>query len=139
METANASPQPIVQTHHLPAPPEVVFEWLTNPEYLDHWGGPDVKFAPVVGEQYSLFGDWVTGNVRAVQAPHLLEYTWKVAEWEEGAPESVVRYELTPAPKGGTAILLTHTGFPSATERDSHASGWYEHVFDPLRELLAQQ
>jgi uncharacterized protein YndB with AHSA1/START domain len=126
----------IIQTHHLPGQPAEVFEWLTNPERLVQWSGPDAQFEPRVGGNHSLFEDWVMGKVRVIEPPNVLEYTWEAAGWAAHSPESVVRFELTPSPQGGTNVQLTHTGFPNQQERDSHAEGWAEHVFGPIRNAM---
>jgi uncharacterized protein YndB with AHSA1/START domain len=48
-----------------------------------------------------------TGRVRVWDPPRVLEFTWSSTH----APESVVRYELTPE-GGGTRLIFTHQGMP---------------------------
>jgi uncharacterized protein YndB with AHSA1/START domain len=111
------------------APPEHVFEALTDPAQLAAWWGSgethrardwqaDVqpggrwhaRTTDAAGREGSLAGEY-----RVVDPPRVLEHTWQ-ASWDE-AP-TVVRYELAPAQVGGvsgTRVTVTHTGFDGVT------------------------
>jgi uncharacterized protein YndB with AHSA1/START domain len=57
-----------------------------------------------------------------VEPPTRLVFTW---QWL-GEPETTqVTIELTPT-DGGTALLLVHERFATATGRDEHAQGWQD-------------
>ncbi|MGI8508855.1 MAG: SRPBCC family protein [Gemmatimonadaceae bacterium] len=108
------------------APLERVFTALLDPRELAAWWGSvdtyrtrDWHVDPQVG------GEWSTrtvgpsdeeatvrGEYLVVDAPHVLEYTWR-ASWNDFAPTRV-RYELAPTlvhGVSGTRLTVAHTGF----------------------------
>jgi uncharacterized protein YndB with AHSA1/START domain len=111
------------------APPEHVFEALTDPAQLAAWWGTDAthrardwhadvqpggrwhaRTTDAAGREGSLSGEY-----RVVDPPRVLEHTWE-ASWDE--TPTVVRYELAPARVGGvsgTRVTVTHTGFDGVT------------------------
>ncbi len=110
------------------APPERVFEALTDPAQLAAWWGSaethrahdwqadvqpggrwEARTTDATGREGTLGGEY-----RVVDPPRVLEHTWE-ASWDE-AP-TIVRYELAPARVGGvsgTRVTVTHTGFEGA-------------------------
>jgi glutathione S-transferase len=65
----------------------------------------------------------VGGTYVALERPERIVYTW---QWEnETMPrvETVITVTLE-AQDGGTHLTMTHSGFPDAGMRDSHANGW---------------
>jgi uncharacterized protein YndB with AHSA1/START domain len=110
------------------APPERVFEALTDPAQLAAWWGSEethrardwqadvqpggrweARTTDAAGREGTLGGEY-----RVVDPPRVLEHTWE-ASWDE-AP-TIVRYELAPARVGGvsgTRVTVTHTGFQGA-------------------------
>lgn len=108
------------------APPEQVFRALTDPAHLAAWWGSADSYRTRDWQMDARPGGaWsarttdaggaegtVGGEVRVVDPPRALEYTWR-ASWDPLAT-TVVRYELTPATvRGapGTRLTVTHTGF----------------------------
>jgi len=106
------------------APPERVFEALTDPAELAAWCGADADLRegrwtvdPRPGGRWVAHtrdpdgaGSSVGGEFRVVDAPHRLELTW-AASWDDFAP-TVVRFDLAPARVGGvsgTRVTVTHT------------------------------
>lgn len=108
------------------APLERVFAALLDPRELAAWWGSagtyrtrDWHVEPQVG------GEWSTrtvdpsgqeaiahGEYLVVDAPRVLEYTWR-ASWNDFAP-TTIRYELAPTLVhgiSGTRLTVTHTGF----------------------------
>ena len=101
-------------------PIEEVWQVLTDPEYVSRWtttgrGGRPEDFAPEVGRRFRLVGRPTIGwagvvccEVLAVEAPHLLQYTWRGDE--DGGAVSDVTYRLETI-AGGTRFTWDHTGF----------------------------
>lgn len=128
----------VVRTEiEIAAPPERVFDALTDPRELGAWWGSDETYRtsdwqldPTPGGEWSAHtvdADGIEGTlhgeVRVADAPHRLEYSWR-ASWDDG--ESVVRYELEPVRVGGapgTRLTVTHTG-PMATASAQASLGW---------------
>jgi uncharacterized protein YndB with AHSA1/START domain len=111
---------------------EHIFEAWTRPEHLRAWWGPrpvTCSGAEVdlrVGGKYSIAnalpdGSHVTieGEFRAVERPHKLVYTWRIAEGEESLV--TVRFQARGAV---TEVVVVHEHVASAAERESHQTGW---------------
>lgn len=119
------------------APPEKVFEFVTRPERLRDWWGPEGMTLPDAALDFTREGPWhsvmmnadgkrfkVSGNVVRVVPPKAVEFTWG---WHDDSdkrgPESRVRIELRAA-DGGTEFVLTHVGLADENSRNNHSLGW---------------
>ena len=119
------------------APPDRVFQAITDPTQLLRWWGQQgmyhgTKWCTDVrpGGQWRCEGVSdsdgtaynVSGEYLDVDPPRLLVHTW-IASWS-GSLKTVVRWELEPA-AGGTLIRLQHSGFTGAPESaKGHYEGW---------------
>jgi uncharacterized protein YndB with AHSA1/START domain len=132
----------------LPADPSTVFEVFTDPAQLARWWGPEgfaipsLKFEARVGESYRIEmqppeGDafYLTGEVREVDRPNRLAYTFR---WEDPDPDDVETVvELSFRELGGsTEVRLTQGPFRTEARRELHRAGWTD-SFNKLEELLA--
>lgn len=107
------------------APPEEVFEALTDPAQLEEWWGTpdsyrtsDWRIEPRPGGEWSVRTERADGSqaavhgvYRVVDPPRSLEFTW-AASWDDFA-ETTVRFDLEPATVrgvSGTRLTVTHTG-----------------------------
>lgn len=107
------------------APPEEVFEALTDPAQLEEWWGTphsyrtsDWQLEPRPGGEWSVRTEsadgshaTVHGAYRVVDPPRTLEFTW-AASWDDFA-ETTVRFDLAPATVrgvSGTRLTVTHSG-----------------------------
>ena len=130
------------------ASPERAFEAWTTPDQVERWTCPDptasvdVEIDLRVGGRYSIRmhvegGPFTAhGTYREVDPPRRLAYTWC---WKEEAhamkAETVVTVEFVPV-EGGTEVRLTHSGFPTADDRNGHEEGWKICV-DRLADLVS--
>jgi uncharacterized protein YndB with AHSA1/START domain len=106
---------------HLPEPPSVVWQALTDREQLRSWFPSDVIMSggewevgaaitfPFPPEVIDLT---LKGEVLEVSEPNLLAFTWG---------EETLRFELSPA-DGGTQVVLIDELPPGAAARN--AAGW---------------
>jgi uncharacterized protein YndB with AHSA1/START domain len=122
---------------HIAAPPERVFQALTDPRQLLQWWGQKGTYHPtawqgdvrpggrwrsdgvsdVDGKPYHVGGEYVE-----LDPPRLVSYTW-VASWS-GPLQTLVRWELEPA-ADGTRVRLCHSGFGKApAAAQDHYQGW---------------
>jgi uncharacterized protein YndB with AHSA1/START domain len=132
----------------LDAPPETVWRYLTEGELRSQWfmGGtdatPDGEFELVIDhdnlseddvpypESHQGFkGAVFTEKVLRFDPPRLLETTFF------GGKKGVVTYELHPE-RGGTRLILTHSGIDSPAGAQDFGSGWTSHLA-VLEERLA--
>lgn len=135
------------------APPERVFQALTDPKQLFAWWGkePSVELSvfemdarpggrwrfrckPVPGADHGAVGEQLRrnradefeahGEVLEYVAPHLLVWGW-IANWHEHPTQpTVVRWELTPTAKG-TLVRVTHSALKQEpTARKDYTAGW---------------
>jgi uncharacterized protein YndB with AHSA1/START domain len=133
----------VVEEVRIDAPPEAVFQALTDPAQIPLWwrvpGAYETQEAEMdvrVGGSYRFAGTsarltrfTVTGEYRIVDPPHHLCYTW-TPDWHEGARDSVVDIKLA-RDGAATRVTVTHTGFSTEAARDGHR-GWRA-VVDALR------
>jgi len=109
----------IIQRWQFPHPPELIWEFLTDPVLLAQWLSPN-NFRAELGYEFRFdtqpkvkmgFDGIIYCKVMEMDAPRRLTYSWK------GGPrpgtitlDSVVSWTLT-ANVNGTELLLEHTGF----------------------------
>ncbi len=116
------------------APAERVFAALTDPEERLKWWGQGQYRSTQLESDLRPGGKWlqrgiggdggtfsVRGEYRAVEPPRLLVFTWNPS-WEQGAAESLVRFELEEK-NGVTTVRLSHSGLVSESAR-AHHRGW---------------
>jgi uncharacterized protein YndB with AHSA1/START domain len=126
----------LVTDIYIAAPPERVFQAITDPRQLVQWWGQSDMYRTTeftadlrdggkwrsvgVGKDGKPFD--VEGEYREIDPPHLLVYTWR-SHWMNYA-ETLVRWELTGEGKG-THVRLQHSGFAGALEPlNAHGNGW---------------
>ena len=119
-------------TVEIAAPPEEVFEALTDPAQLEEWWGTpesyrtgDWRTEPSPGGEWSVRTTAaddsearVQGEYRVVDPPHTLEFTW-AASWDDFA-ETTVRFDLVPTVVqgvSGTRLTVTHSGLAALGSR----------------------
>jgi uncharacterized protein YndB with AHSA1/START domain len=104
-------------TRRLRHSPETVWRALTEPEHLKAWFPGEITGVWSVGGSLT-FRDAdlpaFTGEVRAVEPPHLLEYTWGT---------DLLRFEIAPVGDGCTLTLLDTFDERGKGARD--AAGWH--------------
>ncbi len=126
----------VVKELTIAAPIHKVWAALTEAESLGAWMDDDsIKIDLRVGGKYALFGGETSGKFTHIEPNKLLEYSWRQKTWKKDWPDSLVRWELD-ADGQQTRVKLTHSGFPSQDERDSHEEGWDEYWLEPMREYL---
>jgi uncharacterized protein YndB with AHSA1/START domain len=121
----------------IPAPPERVFEFWTEPEQLAKWWAPDGYDVSVRALEVRPGGRWTTtmrsadgrtltisGVYRAMEPPKRLVFTWA---WDDDkgkrGHETEITVTFAPVP-GGTQLKLVQQTFETAKERDRHSGGW---------------
>ena len=117
---------------------ETVFAYLTRPEHVAKWWGPEGAVCPVFDMDLTTPGDWVTvmsgakgarykvsGVVEEVSPPRRVVFTWGWHdENDRRGHESRVTFEVMPIAEGGALFTLTHADLPDDESRENHNGGW---------------
>ena len=120
------------------APKDRVFMHLTETEFLLNWWGPEGTTISEHTLSFATTGPWsatmvgpqghgatVGGEVRAVDAPNMVELTLSFAmENDTHGPQSVIRFTLASTPDGQTEITLTQSGLNPEHIADMRDKGW---------------
>jgi|HubBroStandDraft_4_1064222.scaffolds.fasta_scaffold75916_1 uncharacterized protein YndB with AHSA1/START domain len=132
----------IVTQIEIAAPPERVFQALTDAQQLKRWfGGPECpakvwEMDAGPGGHYRYVtekGAVVVNNVSQFEChgeiveydpPRVLAYTW-IANWHDDlTSRTIVRWELTPK-STGTLVKVTHSGLTRLPiARRDYTGGW---------------
>jgi uncharacterized protein YndB with AHSA1/START domain len=126
---------------HVDAPPEVVFEVISQPEHVRQWWGAESDVQPSAGASGELV--WADGDnprahatpmtVVAAEPPRVFTFRWTHPQGEEPVDGNslLVTFELVPS-GSGTLLRLTETGFRERgweaavleAQYAEHATGW---------------
>ncbi|HEX9859413.1 MAG TPA: SRPBCC domain-containing protein [Paracoccaceae bacterium] len=117
--------------------PARLFAFITSPEGLLQWWGPEGMTLPESALDFTRTGPWfsvmqgaegqrhhVSGHVTHVDPPHSVGLTWA---WHDPAgargPESHVTLTVKPAGKGAR-LVLEHRELATAEAATRHGEGW---------------
>jgi len=124
------SADPLIKEIFIDAPPEVVFQFLTDPVKMVRWMGIAAEVDPRPGGVYRLDPngrDVILGKYLEVIPNHRVVFTWgweKPSEGMPAVPAGSTRVEIDLQAEGdGTRVRLTHSELPPAA-RDRHELGW---------------
>lgn len=140
---------------HIDAPPEVVFEVITNPEHIKDWWEPGevtLDASPhgggelVWGDRSSGDGHVATLTVVDAVPPRLFSFRWVYPEGAIPVPGNSLLVTFEIAPSGsGSLLRLTETGFREKgweaavleQQYQEHVQGW-DYFVPRLARLAAQ-
>lgn len=120
-----------------PVTPEVLFKWITDPEKLLKWWGPEGVHVPEHNLDFSRKGAWysvmenkdgdqfkVSGHVTHIDAPVSVGFTWA---WHDDTdargPESHVMLRVSEG-VSGARLTLDHRDLADETAAERHEEGW---------------
>ncbi len=127
---------PIDKTIVINADIDNVWAALTDKEDIGSWMEDDeVKISLKKGGKYILFAGSTTGKFIEIDEPNVLEYSWRMDDYEKDAPDTFVRWELESSGKK-TKVHLIHKGFVDQGMRDAHDEGWDIYFFEPMKKWL---
>jgi uncharacterized protein YndB with AHSA1/START domain len=124
----------VVVEREMPYPPERIWRALTQPQLIEAWLMKN-DFAPDVGRQFTLKGDWgsVDCKVLAVEPNRRLAYTWDAM-----GLESTVTWTLTPT-DAGTHLRMEQAGFrPDQGQAYGGARMGWQKFFGELEKVVAE-
>lgn len=118
--------------------PELVFAFVTQPEYLYQWWGHEDMTIIEHNLDFTQPGPWMStllnrdggrhkmsGVVVAVNPPSSVEFTWGWHdENDQRGVQTLVRFEVSANDNGGARFVLTHTDHPTDEIAAMHTQGW---------------
>jgi uncharacterized protein YndB with AHSA1/START domain len=113
------------------APPEVVFEYFTDPAKLVSWMGNDATLDPRPGGvcRLDINGSVMIGRFEQVEFPSKLTFTWG---WEQRlfeVPPQSTAVEVSFEPDAdGTLVRLAHSRLPAGQAVEFHRAGWRHYM-----------
>jgi uncharacterized protein YndB with AHSA1/START domain len=116
-------------------PIEMVWAALTDPARLNEWlakAKVDLRVGGLIELTWPTLGDGLRERIVALDPPRLFAFDWSEPD---GAPGSVVRWELYEEPEG-CRLLMTHTLLRTEHLLDV-ASGWHN-ILDGLPDAAAR-
>jgi uncharacterized protein YndB with AHSA1/START domain len=137
MATTQPQPETALQIRRtFAAPRERVYRAWTDAKQFALWFHPTMEYTTIItqmdlrnGGAYKLEMHHKGGNVsklagtyKEVKPPEKLVFTWRWQQ-ENAAPDTLVTVEFRDL-GGSTEILLTHSNFTNAEDRDKHNQGW---------------
>lgn len=119
------------KTIHIKVSREEVYNAITNPLTIELWSGYEAKMKAGPGSEFSMYDGDITGRIRTMDPPSLLEQEWDFGDQEE---DSIVRIELFDE-SGKTRVELIHTNIPDDAFKNIE-TGWKEYYLGALKSYL---
>jgi len=120
------SPDPLIASIRIAAPPDVVFPYLVDPALLARWFGDATGSTPEPGGAFAIaFDDTksVQGRFVSIDPPKRVVFTWGVPGSDVLPPGSTTVEIVLTADGSDTVVDLTHHDLPRS-ELPSHQAGW---------------
>ncbi|MFW8634014.1 SRPBCC family protein [Cribrihabitans pelagius] len=122
---------------HFPVSAEALFDWVTTPEKLLKWWGPEGMHVPEHDLDLSRTGPWysimqngegeryhVSGQVTHVTPPQSVGFTWAWHD-DDGARGAESHVTFTVAAAGeGALLVIDHHDLPDGEAAARHEEGW---------------
>ena len=119
------------KTIHIKVPREEVYNALINPLTIELWSGFKAEMQPVPGTEFTLFEGDITGVIKTLEPPAVLEQVWNFGDQEE---ESLVRFELFEEGEK-TRLELSHVNIPDEAFENME-TGWKEYFLGAMKSYL---
>jgi uncharacterized protein YndB with AHSA1/START domain len=134
---------PVEVSMHVPAAPEDVFPYFTDPARYVQWMGSEAELEPAPGGVYRIHmpdGFAAAGEFLQVEPPHQVAFSWGFADGEaaertkHGRGEAASGGTMPPGSTrvtvllededGGSRLTLRHENLPSPELREGHRVAW---------------
>lgn len=109
------------------APPEDVYNALTNAATIQLWSGEEAEMSVEPGSEFSLWGGSIVGkNLEFVPDKKIIQ-EWYFGEQEEPSIVTIILH----AAKSGTSAELRHSNIPDE-DFENIKEGWDENYFGSI-------
>ena len=122
----------IEQTYTIKASPERVWAALTDAGLMAKWTGTQARFEARAGGTYTLWDDYVSGEIVTYEPPKKLVQTWQPNNW--AIQDSTVTFTLSKV-RGGTRVELLHQNV-QPEDFNGTANGWDEFYIGAIKAML---
>ena len=115
------------------APPEDVYNALTNAATIQLWSGDPAIMEPVEGTEFSLWEGSIEGKNLSFEPGKKIVQEWYFGEQEEASIVTIILHEN----KGKTSAELRHTNIPDE-DFNNITEGWNENYFGSIIDFYAE-
>ena len=115
------------------APPEDVYNALTNAATIQLWSGEPAIMEPVEGTEFSLWEGSIEGKNLAFEPGKKIVQEWYFGEQEEASIVTIILHEN----KGKTSAELRHTNIPDE-DFNNITEGWNENYFGSIIDFYTE-
>ncbi len=110
-----------------------VWEAITKPENIEQWFGESAEFELKAGSLGWLgWEDHGQFAMRVESVNPESYFAWRWMRFKDIAfcedESTLVEWQLTALPDGGTELLMTESGFKSPESRSDNVGGWLEEL-----------
>ena len=115
------------------APPEDVYNALTNAATIQLWSGDPAIMEPVEGTEFSLWEGSIEGKNIAFEPGKKIVQEWYFGEQEEASIVTIILHEN----KGKTSAELRHINIPDE-DFNNITEGWNENYFGSIIDFYTE-
>jgi activator of HSP90 ATPase len=125
----------ILQTESFAAEPSIVYDLIMDEKRHAAFTGAAARIGSKVGEAFSAYGGSCLGTHLELVKGRKIVQTWRQRDWPEGH-FSIATFMFAPGPgPESTTLTFIQTGVP-AEAYDAIDSGWKDHYWRPMRDML---
>ncbi len=119
------------RTYHIEAAPEIVWQALTDPAWIEGWGGGPAVMNSLVGTKFSLWGGEIWGTNTDIIVNRKIGQDWYDAE----LPEPTLLTLTLDRDGHATNVVLHQENIPD-DRADAIGEGWDTYYMGPLKEYV---
>jgi activator of HSP90 ATPase len=116
------------------APPDVIYELLTDSKKYVAMTGKKASIGRKAGDPFSVYGGQATGIIVELVKGKRIVQAWRGHSFPEGI-FSMATFNLRPKGKTGTELVLTHRGVPKEMIPFIE-TGWRKYNWDLIKKYL---
>lgn len=121
------------KTYYLvPAPPEDIYNALTNPVTIELWTGDPAEMSTEPGSEFSMWDSSIVGKNLEFEPNKKIVQQWYFEGQEE---PSIVTIKLHPD-KHGTSVEVRHSNIPDEAYEDI-SEGWTDSYLSALEDFFS--